>query len=55
MIQGGKREMNEFEKDVQSKRNDFNDAVVAAVVSFVFFTLIFFIAIVLDVAGGTLY
>ncbi|WP_240376552.1 YqzM family protein [Bacillus piscicola] len=42
---------NPFEKDVQCKRNDFNDAVVAFVASFVFFTLIFVIATVVDVAG----
>lgn len=46
--------MNEFEKDVQCKRNEFNDAVVGAVISFVFFTLIFLIGIILDVAGGFL-
>ncbi|WP_091272348.1 YqzM family protein [Alteribacillus persepolensis] len=43
--------MNEFEKDVQSKRNDFNDSVVAFIYSFVFFSLIFIIATVVDVAS----
>ncbi|SFE28516.1 YqzM-like protein [Alteribacillus iranensis] len=44
--------MNQFEKDVQCKRNDFNDAVVAFVASFVFFTLIFLVATIVDVAGS---
>nr|WP_026700360.1 YqzM family protein [Salibacterium aidingense] len=44
--------MSHFEKDVQSKRNDFNDSVVGFVVPFVFFTLIMVIATVIDVAGG---
>ncbi|SDI85053.1 YqzM family protein [Alteribacillus bidgolensis] len=43
--------MNQFEKDVQSKRNDFNDSVVAFIASFVFFSLIFIVATVVDVAS----
>ncbi|MFB5662126.1 YqzM family protein [Alteribacillus sp. HJP-4] len=43
--------MNHFEKDVQSKRNDFNDSVVAFIVSFVFFALIFLVATIVDVAN----
>ncbi|MBY6035420.1 YqzM family protein [Fictibacillus nanhaiensis] len=39
--------MNHFEKDVQSKRNDLIDSGVGFVVSFVFFTLIFAIGVIL--------
>ncbi|MGY4690373.1 YqzM family protein [Salibacterium sp. K-3] len=44
--------MNEFEKDVQSKRNDLVDSIVGFVVPFGFFTLIMVIATVIEVAGG---
>lgn len=40
--------MNEFEQNVQSKRNDAIDAGMGFVVSFVFFALIFIIAVVVD-------
>ncbi|PSL41228.1 YqzM-like protein [Planomicrobium soli] len=40
--------MNEFEQNVQSKRNDAIDAGMGFVVSFVFFSLIFIIAVVVD-------
>lgn len=40
--------MNEFEHDVQSKRNDFVDSVVGMVVAFGFFASIFIIATVID-------
>ncbi|PSL45044.1 YqzM-like protein [Salsuginibacillus halophilus] len=40
---------NEFEKDVQSKRNDFNDSVVGFVVSFGFFATIFVIGSAISV------
>ncbi|AQQ52951.1 YqzM family protein [Planococcus lenghuensis] len=43
--------MNPFERDVQSKRNDFNDSAVGFVVSFVFFSAIFIIATVIDVVA----
>ncbi|MBB6448812.1 hypothetical protein HNR44_000761 [Geomicrobium halophilum] len=43
---------NEFEKDTQSKRNDFIDAAVAFVVSFVFFAAIFSVAVVIDLIGS---
>ncbi|WP_018923695.1 YqzM family protein [Salsuginibacillus kocurii] len=43
---------NEFEKDVQSKRNDLNDSIVAFVVSFGFFATIFVIATAVDVVGN---
>lgn len=39
--------VNEFEQNVQSKRNDFTDSVVGFIVSFVFFTTIFVIAAVI--------
>jgi hypothetical protein len=40
--------MNEFEKNVQTRRNDVTDSGVGFVVSFVFFALIFTIATVID-------
>ena len=40
--------MNEFEHDVQSKRNDFIDSAVGFVVAFVFFSAIFVIATIID-------
>ncbi|WP_088008046.1 YqzM family protein [Indiicoccus explosivorum] len=43
--------MNDFEQDVQSKRNDFNDSAVGFVVAFSFFSLIFVIATVVDVVA----
>ncbi|WAA10359.1 YqzM family protein [Fervidibacillus albus] len=43
--------MNEFEQDVQSKRNDFVDSVVGMVVSFGFFATIFIIATVVKFFG----
>ncbi|SDC30128.1 YqzM family protein [Shouchella lonarensis] len=43
--------MNEFEKDVQDKSNDFVPSVLGFVVSFSFFALIFIIANVVDVAS----
>ncbi|MBM7701458.1 YqzM family protein [Metabacillus iocasae] len=39
--------MNEFEKSVQSKRNDAVDSAVGFVVSFGFFTTLFAIATVI--------
>ncbi|MFD2704120.1 YqzM family protein [Salibacterium lacus] len=44
--------MNEFERDVQSKRNDLIDSVVGFVVPFAFFTIIMVVATVIEVAGG---
>ncbi|NGP43492.1 YqzM family protein [Bacillaceae bacterium SIJ1] len=44
--------MNEFEKDVQTKRNDAVDSGVGFVVSFAFFSLIFFIGVLVDVIGS---
>ena len=44
--------MNEFEKDVQSKRNDAIDSGVGFVVSFGFFATMFIIATVIKVIGS---
>lgn len=44
--------MNEFEKDVQSKRNDAIDSGVGFGVSFGFFALIFIIATVIKLIGS---
>lgn len=43
--------MNEFEQNVQSKRNDAIDAGMGFVVSFVFFAAIFTIAAVVQFAA----
>ncbi|SDI34619.1 YqzM family protein [Natribacillus halophilus] len=39
---------NEFEKDVQSKRNDFLDGAVGFVASFGFFATILILAVVIE-------
>ncbi|MEW9049560.1 MAG: YqzM family protein [Neobacillus sp.] len=44
--------MNEFEKNVQSKRNDAIDSGVGFVVSFGFFATMFLIATVISVIGS---
>ncbi|WP_084361005.1 YqzM family protein [Neobacillus fumarioli] len=44
--------MNEFEKNVQSKRNDAIDSGVGFGVSFVFFAIIFIIATVVKQIGS---
>lgn len=44
--------MNEFEHDVQSKRNDFIDSIVGFVVAIGFFSSIFIIATVVDFIAG---
>lgn len=44
--------MNEFEKNVQSKRNDAIDSGVGFVVSFGFFATMFIIATVIKVIGS---
>ncbi|MEK4885467.1 YqzM family protein [Bacillus sp. FSL W8-0223] len=43
--------MNEFEKDVQSKRNDAVDSGVGFGVSFLFFTIIFLIGVTIKTIG----
>lgn len=52
MLYNGKRTggiaMNPFEKDVQCKRNDAMDSGVGFGVSFVFFALIYVIAVVVE-------
>ena len=44
--------MNEFEKNVQSKRNDAIDSGVGFVVSFGFFATLFIIATVIKIIGS---
>ena len=44
--------MNEFEKDVQSKRNDAIDSGVGFGVSFGFFAIMFIVATVIKVVGS---
>lgn len=44
--------MNEFEKDVQCKRNDAIDAGVGFIVSFGFFATLFIIATVVKIVGA---
>ncbi|MFD0048275.1 YqzM family protein [Actinomycetes bacterium NPDC127524] len=44
--------MNEFEKNVQSKRNDAVDAGVGFGVSFAFFAVLFIIATVIHTIGS---
>ncbi|OMP67622.1 YqzM family protein [Domibacillus epiphyticus] len=43
--------MNEFEKNVQSKRNDAVDSAVGFVVSFGFFATMFILATVIQLVG----
>lgn len=44
--------MNEFEKNVQSKRNDAIDSGVGFIVSFGFFATMFLIATVIKIIGS---
>ncbi|MFP5113672.1 YqzM family protein [Bacillaceae bacterium C204] len=44
--------MNEFEKDVQSKRNDAIDSGVGFGVSFGFFAIMFIVATVIKIIGS---
>jgi hypothetical protein len=44
--------VNEFEQDVQSKRNDFIDSAVGFIVSFGFFATIFILAGVIKAIGS---
>ncbi|MEK0286648.1 YqzM family protein [Caldifermentibacillus hisashii] len=44
--------MNEFEQDVQSKRNDFIDSAVGFIASFGFFATIFILAGVIKAIGS---
>ncbi|MFE8703232.1 YqzM family protein [Cytobacillus sp. FJAT-54145] len=44
--------MNEFEKNVQSKRNDAIDSGIGFVVSFGFFATLFIIATVIKYVGA---
>lgn len=44
--------MNEFEQDVQSKRNDLIDSGIGFIVAFVGFSAIFLVATIIDVVAG---
>ncbi|MBN6888938.1 YqzM-like protein [Cytobacillus horneckiae] len=44
--------MNEFEKNVQSKRHDIGDSAMGFIASFGFFALLFIIATVIKVIGA---
>jgi hypothetical protein len=44
--------VNEFEKNVQSKRNDAVDSGVGFIVSFGFFAILFIIATVIKLVGA---
>ncbi|MDC3413325.1 YqzM family protein [Aquibacillus sp. 3ASR75-11] len=44
--------MNEFEKEVQSKNNDVIDSGNGFIFSFLFFTIIFAIGVIIDVVAG---
>ena len=44
--------MNEFEHDVQSKRNDFIDSGIGFIVAFVAFSAIFIVATIIDIVAG---
>ena len=52
IVESGGVAMNEFEHDVQSKRNDFIDSAVGFVVAFGFFSAIFIIATIVDVVAS---
>lgn len=43
--------MNEFEKEVQCKRNDFSDAAVGFIVPFLAFSSIFVVATIIDLVS----
>ncbi len=43
--------MNEFEHDVQSKRNDAIDSGIGFIVAFVAFTAIFLVATIIDIVA----
>jgi len=44
--------MNEFEKDVQTKRNDVIDSGIGFIASFGFFATLFIIATVIQLLGS---
>lgn len=43
--------MNEFEKNVQCKRNDAVDGVVGFIVSFGFFATLFALGVIIEIIG----
>lgn len=44
--------MNEFEKNVQSKRNDVTDSAVGFIVTFGFFASMFILATIVHLVGS---
>ena len=52
IMESGGVAMNEFEHDVQSKRNDLIDSGIGFIVAFVAFSAIFVIATIIDVVAG---
>jgi hypothetical protein len=48
IMESGGAAMNEFEHDVQSKRNDLIDSGIGFIVAFVAFSAIFVVATVID-------
>ncbi|WP_144493538.1 YqzM family protein [Bacillus pumilus] len=44
--------MNEFEKNVQSKRNDVTDSAVGFIVTFGFFASMFILATIIQLVGS---
>ncbi|MFJ5621453.1 YqzM family protein [Peribacillus loiseleuriae] len=44
--------MNEFEKNLQPRSNDVNDSAIGFIASFVFFAVIFGIAVTIQVIGS---
>ncbi|GGC92224.1 hypothetical protein GCM10007216_23740 [Thalassobacillus devorans] len=44
--------MNEFKKDIQSKNNDVVDSGLGFIFSFLFFFIIFFTGVVVNVIGS---
>ncbi|MFC2948411.1 YqzM family protein [Virgibacillus sediminis] len=43
--------MNEFEKNPQSQNHDVSDSIIGFATSFIFFSLIFAIGVVISVVG----
>lgn len=52
IMESGGVAMNEFEHDVQSKRNDLIDSGIGFIVAFVAFSAIFVVATIIDVVAG---
>lgn len=52
IMESGGVAMNEFEHDVQSKRNDLIDSGIGFIVAFVAFSAIFVVATIIDLVAG---